>query len=456
MVAETERVINFHKTTGDGRPLEGIIFDIYFEGTLSDYLNGNVELDYKGSGLADYTVITDGNGEASVNLTQNNMEDGVYLVVEREHTAIVAPVDPFYVIVPMTSEDGSSLIYEIDINPKNEVKGDIEIGKDVIELDNDQATVDAYKNHTWIISASIPADIANGKKYVISDTLDSRLNFAGNVKVQVETLDGATVAAELAEGADYILTVNDNDSLAEGNPSDSFTVALTNLGMQKVSAAVGGDFDGHRVRVYFDAQINGNADMGVEIPNDAVIDYTNSVGIDFKDQSDIPVVYTGAINVLKINEKSKALLAGATFQVYRPATAEEVNDETVTKVTIGEMAAPMVLVEFFDNVELAGAKVTEVTSDANGKVHIYGLAYGNYYLVETKAPEGYNLLADPVELKIDGESHTEARTVTVVNVAGTELPETGGMGTALYTVGGWLLICAAGVYFLMMKKRIVH
>lgn len=456
VVAETERIINFQKTTPDGRALEGIIFDIYFEGSLSDYLSGNVNMDYAASGLADYTVITDANGNASVNLTQNNMEDGLYLIVERQHTAIVAPVEPIYVVVPMTSEDGSSLVYEINIHPKNEVKDDIDIGKDVIELGNDEATVDAYKNHTWIISASIPADIANGKRYVITDTLDKRLDFAGNVKVQVESLDGTTVAAELTEGTDYVLTVTDVDALAEGYPSDSFTVALTSLGMQKVSSAVGGNFDGHRVRVYFDAQINANAGMGEEIPNQAQIDYTNSVGIGFTDTSDIPVVYTGAINILKVNEKSGVNLEGATFQVYRPATAEEVNDETVTKVTIGEMAAPMVLVEFFDNVELTGTKVTEVTSDANGKVHIYGLAYGTYYLVETKAPAGYNLLADPVEMTIDGESHTEARTVTVVNVAGTELPETGGIGTMWYTVSGMLLICVAGMYFLLMKKRVVR
>ena len=48
--------------------------------------------------------------------------------------------------------------------------------KDVTSLGNNDSTIDAGKDHTWIISSNIPEDIAYGKVYVISDTLDNRLD----------------------------------------------------------------------------------------------------------------------------------------------------------------------------------------------------------------------------------------------------------------------------------------
>ena len=57
-------------------------------------------------------------------------------------------------------------------------------------------------------------------------------------------------------------------------------------------------------------------------------------------------------------------------------------------------------------------------------------------------------------LPSDGDSCTfvmkQDVTVTAVNAAGYELPASGGIGTALYTFGGVLLIAAAG--FLLYKK----
>ena len=457
ITVQPERVITFTKT-GNGIPLEGIQFDIYFVADRTKYLQGEVDLpeapQYKYTGNPDYTVTTDAEGKGSFSLTKNNMPDGVYLVVEKSHPAIKAPVEPFYVILPATSPDGTHLEYQVDIHPKNEVYADVTIEKDVISLGNDSASVDAYKNHTWIIGASIPKDIANGKSYVISDTLDNRLDYVGNLKVQLETTDGAQIKATLNEGSDYTLTVNDVNSVGEGNPSDSFTVSLSRSGMVKIANAVDNDFAGHKIRVYFDAQINANAQMGVEIPNQATLNYTNSVGVGFSANSDIPEVHTGAIQLLKVDaDNDEVVLAGAEFRVYRPATAEEIADESIETVTIGSMAAPMIPVEFYDNAVLTGEKVNVVTSSADGKVYIYGLKYGTYYLVETKAPAGYNLLAEPVELIIDEDSHLETSMVTVENVSGTVLPETGGVGTQVFLIPGLLLIAFAGVLLIQKKQR---
>ena len=95
-----------------------------------------------------------------------------------------------------------------------------------------------------------------------------------------------------------------------------------------------------------------------------------------------------------------------------------------------------------------------------GKVTIKGLDSGTYYLEETKAPAGYNVLAERVEVKIDHANLTatvEGGTyvsggVQVINQTGAELPSTGGIGTTIFYVVGGLLVVAAGV-LLVTRKR---
>ncbi len=448
-----ERIINIYKT-GSNIPLEGIAFDFYYVASRSDYLSGKVDMpaakDHPIPDVADYTIITDEEGAGSFNLTENSMPDGVYLVVEREHPLIAAPVDPFYVILPATSPDGTQLVYEVDIYPKNTVDDNVIIEKDVITVGNNSSDVSATEPHTWIIGTSIPADIGNSKYFIISDTLDSRLDYVGNIRVQVENRSGTVIAVTLMEGQDYTVTVTDVDSLSDGKPSDSFTVRLTSAGMSRVESAVAGGID--RIRVYFDAQINSNASVGEEIPNQATLDYKNSVGVSFRVESDIPEVYTGGICLEKVDaDDPSKKLEGAVFRVYRAATEAEAGDETIEKITLGELSVPMVPVSFY-NAHLTGEQVTEVVSDANGSFGVYGLAYGTYYLLETQAPAGYNLSAVPIKVTIHETSHQPEYTIPVTNHAGTILPETGGMGTTIFYIVGGVMVVAA-VVLLVTKKR---
>lgn len=460
VTVEPERVLHFYKTTKvantqggyDRVPLEGITFDIWLAAELEDYLSGAVTLpeaaEYAPAGLPDYTVMTDADGRGSFSLTKNGMPDGVYLVTERAHPAITAPVEQFYVILPATGTDGETWEYEVTVQPKNEVRGDVDIEKDVISVGNDEAGVDADAPHTWIIGAAVPVDLAMGKSYVIADTLDDRLDFVGNVRVQAEHANDRTVApVVLTEGEDYVLSVTDSDSLAEGKPCDGFTVSLTRSGMQKAAAAAGEDYAAWRIRVYFDAKINANAALGEEIPNRAELEYINSVGFTFDVESDIPKVYTGGAGLVKVDgDDEQTTLAGAEFCLYRAAKDGEEG------LPLDGAEVPVVAVAFFDNAALQGEKVTSVITGEDGKAAFCGLAYGTYYLVETKAPGGYNLLQAPVELVIDETSHTAERAVTVINRSGVQLPDTGGVGTAVFTATGLALMAAAGV-LLVLKRR---
>lgn len=463
----TPRILNLTKrgfvTTEDGTEqtvyLKNVQFEIYFVCTMESFANGKTVLSAPPAvSEAEQTkymtpenliaaITTDENGRASYNFTENGDPDGVYIIRELHNEATVAPMEPFYLEVPRTAEDGS-LITTIDLSPKNTVKSDdVEIKKDVGELDNDHATYDVGQLHTWIIRSTIPAGLADALRYEITDTLNYQLTYVGNLRVTVS--EGETDLLTLVEDEDYILTVTPGSVEVSGVSEEitSFSVALTPEGMKKAAAVEG---EAPEIRVYFDAFIDEDAIVFTEIPNRAHISYENNIGIDFDRDSDQPEVHTGAGQLLKLDAADHGKkLTGATFLLYRPA----LEGEDAEYIEVNGQSIPVVRVSFYDNAEMTGDKVWEVISDENGRGVLYGLAYGKYYLVETKAPEGYNLLTEPAELTITQSDSIDEIVVTVYNSAHFRLPETGGMGTALFTFGGAGLIGAAAMLLLGGKKK---
>ncbi len=469
VVSADERILNIYKSTNVeidndssvNKPLSNITFDIFPVADMDEFLSGDVELpdatEYSYPELPEYSITTDSNGRASFNFLHHGLPDGVYLIVEHSHPSIVKPIEPFYLFVPMTSPDGKELIYDITVKPKNEIKGGVNIEKDVISVGNNEASVDAYEPHTWIIGATVPEDISVGKSFVITDTLDNRLDYLGNMRITIENDDNETfIPVQLISGTDYKLSVTDTDSMSEGKPSDSFRIEFTGTGMNKIATTIGkNNFSSYMLRIYFDAQINANAEMATRIPNQAHLNYVNAAGIEFNKQSDVPFVFTGAINLLKqdATNNSKAL-AGAVFEIYRHATEEEINSQDTRLTEIPGVSGKMIKMYFFDNSMLQGEKVTSVTSDINGKVAIYGLAYGKYYLLEVQAPAGYNILSEASELIIDDSSHITGNEVIILNRTGTLLPETGGMGTAAFTMIGITLMCISCLILFINRRKL--
>ena len=109
-----------------------------------------------------------------------------------------------------------------------------------------------------------------------------------------------------------------------------------------------------------------------------------------------------------------------------------------------------------------------------GGKSIFELPAGVYHLVETKAPDGYQLRADPVILMISGngvsyeegtnlsssgsgvqfDSGTQIYTFKISNTTGFELPSTGGVGTLPYRLGGAALLLTGLMYrFRPRRKR---
>ena len=491
-----ERIITFEKTTTSEqgkKPLEGIVFDIYYAGTVEEYTEyveevsktygGNKENseefmvavqdkfeeakanEIKAGNIAPVaTVVTDINGNAVYNLTKDGQKDGIYLIIEREHPSVKAPLAPFAVAVPMNAKDGSGLVYEIELQPKNEVYIP-EINKDVIEINNSEEqqneSVNAGEEFTWIVRGDIPADIADAKKYVITDTLDYRLTYAEDLVVKVEEVvaeaDNSNLGNVLKENIDYKLVVTDVEGTVEGQNTKKITVSLTKVGMDKIAALVGEQGEDYEIRVYFNTIIDADATVGEDIPNQATLIYTNSANFETEVESDEPMVYTCGINIKKYDAKDATnYLAGAEFIVARKATDAEIADETIeTESLVIAKGQPevVVFVDFYNNAELTGNKVDTIVTNETGDAFVYGLEEGTYYLVETKAPAGYNLLSYPVNITLNKVSHAVENTVMVANSNSFVLPGTGGIGTTIFTLVGAALSLGSGAVLLGKKRK---
>ena len=122
---------------------------------------------------------------------------------------------------------------------------------------------------------------------------------------------------------------------------------------------------------------------------------------------------------------------------------------------------------------------TTLVTDGNGQIKVNGLAAGTYYLKETKAPDGYNQLENPVEMVIgaaigvdtttgeqeltalsitvDGkegtaDTNTGTVTATIINNKGVTLPSTGGIGTTIFYVIGGILVIGAAVVLIVRRR----
>ena len=158
-------------------------------------------------------------------------------------------------------------------------------------------------------------------------------------------------------------------------------------------------------------------------------------------------VTTFAIKIDKyVKNDENAKLANAKFDLYRTATQAEV--DAGSAVTIPHTAVHGIKLE------------SDLVTDANGtatfaKYEANGTNY-DYYLVETQAPSGYNILDNAVRVNFtdaDVEATDGVYTVKVPNSSGIQLPITGGTGTVIFTIIGIALMVGAVVLFVVSRKK---
>lgn len=273
---------------------------------------------------------------------------------------------------------------------------------------------------------------AGAQNYVVTDTMDAGLSFSsGSIQVDGVALNDtiATLTLKQKEG-DPTFTLAFNDSYVAGKVGETIVVTYTATLNEKSVVA-------------------GNK-------NSATLHYGNKQTVNKE-----TTTYTHEFDLVKVDGTANeggthTLLNGAEFKLYETKTS----DTALRFVKNADGSYRVAL-----NTE-NGENVTD-TIVVNGKVHISGLDKVNYWLDETRAPDGYNKLTERQEVKLsEGSQNATLETgattwaegnggVVVENNAGTVLPGTGGMGTTLfYVIGGGLMVAA--VVLLVTKKRMEH
>ena len=139
-------------------------------------------------------------------------------------------------------------------------------------------------------------------------------------------------------------------------------------------------------------------------------------------------------------------LSGAVFALYSP-------DESDKLTAVPTEYADLNVALTVEHNNKTWYLTSVQTTPEDGKLNWPNLLREEYYLLEVKAPNGYNLNSPAGQiLKQENETHG-VYSVTVVNRSGYSLPETGGTGTHLYALGGFLLLLSAGALFLYQRIR---
>ncbi len=334
---------------------------------------------------------------------------------------------------------------------------------------------------------SIPdMDAYDTYQYIFHDTISAGLRLdMGSFDVYVaqeKNQDPVALGWAEIDPENYTLTPT-----AEG-----FTLTIDNL---KNFPYVNDDGRNY-ILVFYDAVLNENADIGLDgNENTAYLEFSNDPNGDGlgRTAEDTVIVFTYELDGTKVDGETQEVLQNAQFVLLNGAKTEAamVVDGKVTgwvKVATEAAAGDVKMPETYEEwVERYGNQNVILTSDADGTFKIAGLDDGTYHLLEIKAPNGYNLLEDPVELVItattangqnwngiaadaltgltitvdngavqNGDLDTGIVNVTVENNQGATLPETGGMGTTLFYIIGGLLVVGAGVLLVVRIRMKAH
>ena len=288
---------------------------------------------------------------------------------------------------------------------------------------------DADIGQTVNFKSTITAQ-AGAENYVFHDTMSAGLTYTGVTGI---TLNGTTVDA-----SNYTVT-------APAADGDTFDVTFTQAFCDTLKA-------NDQIVISYTATLNENAVIAGEgNPNTSKVSYGDSNNTKYTPDSQTKT-YTWDVDVFKYTKdgETEKALADAKFTLSKNADGSN----------------PIALVSEGNNVYRVAktgetGTVTEITTDATGKFTIKGLDGDTYYLKETQAPAGYNVLKSAVTVTINSTDGTVTYTydgqnatgeVKVLNNTGAELPSTGGIGTTIFYVLGGVLVVGAAV-LLVTKKR---
>lgn len=288
--------------------------------------------------------------------------------------------------------------------------------------------------------------------YVFHDTMKGLTLVDGSVRVvkysneaDLNNENGATAVVD----TDYTLAAL---GATHEDRACAFEVAFTDEYCRSLSA-------GEKLVVYYNATVNQDAviaDGGN--PNECWLKYGENSSSE--SNHDDTKTYTWKFGIFKFGNKGAAL-SGVEFELTK-------DEPTGAKLGFSKENGVYKAVKAVKEVS---ENNTVLSTDKGGFISIEGLDEGIYYLHETKAPEGYNALTEPIkieithnlentpdasfEVKYDGslvDADKFDGKVPVENKSGLQLPSTGGIGTTIFYVGGGILVIGAIVYLVTRRR----
>ena len=332
--------------------------------------------------------------------------------------------------------------------------------------------------------------------YIFKDTLPTGLRFNRFEQVYLEGHDGDRIVTWL----DLHDAETSNDTLPTGitvsGSADSQNVELAIADLLTLFPDV---LNTHKIIVKYSATVTRDALIANPMTNKVYVEFSNNPNAEGtgephgKTPEDVAHAFTFKITVDKYDADNKdTKLAGAEFVLYYERTDGKHYAKVVTEEMVfvadaeGNLTTELkpesermlngYPVDGDDVGVVYGWTMNEseasvLDTDAAGALNVKGLDSGIYYLKETKAPAGYNLMETPVMIEItptytengkeasvtvayavDSINQGSSDVVGVRNSSGSTLPATGGMGTTLFYAIGSVLFVGAAV-LLITKKR---
>lgn len=363
-------------------------------------------LKYAAAKTPDASKTADNSG--SVKFT--NLDLGYYLVYPKGATDIK---DNYASICSLTSTNPSAAV-------------NVKAKYPVIDKEVDNQDVQVGQKVTFTVKGKVPDTTGyTTYKYEIKDTMSSGLTF-----------NSTTANFSVKFGGSNI-------SVAPVYSGNGFTLTFD---MTQYQA-----YKGQEITVTYQAVVNKDA-VATLTKNSATLTYSNDPSDSSKTETTPPVekeVYTSKIVVDKYDAGNPGKkLSGASFILVKKTGGVE----TFYKYD-----------EVTDTVSWVADKndATVKTTDNTGAASFIGLSDGDYYLRETVAPHGFNLLDHDIKVTILHTTTTVGGKVfnigvsqksEIPNKTGTTLPETGGIGTTIFYVVGSLLLTGA-VVVLIARRR---
>ena len=322
----------------------------------------------------------------------------------------------------------------------------------------DKDTVSIGQVVKYTVTGSIP-DTTGYEQYVykIHDTLTTGLDFVNDEKGTALTDKTVKVKVKFSE-----TDVTDNGEAPITAAIDTSNSKKMSLDLSEWVRANQAN-KGKTFTVTYYAKVN--KDAVVTNNNQASLEYGNNPNETTKTTPSEAKTPTYPLDILKIKKGSnpEEKLAGAKFSLYTTETDAKngTNPIKVTGSNGNYVVDPASENTVFESVASIEGK--------NYNLHVNGLAAGDYWLVETEAPAGYNKLTAPIKVTIekstdatDENSWTlknadgnkiENKIVRIENSTGSILPSTGGMGTIIFAVIAAILVLGVAVSFIRDKRK---